>query len=96
MLPAGLAVQKLTGIQVFSTEESGRVLFWGTTIAEGNAATLLMCAVVLLCALISYRLIESPGRRAMRNYVSQWRRQRKETPYVKPNPARAVTPVSDV
>lgn len=69
MLPLGLAFQKVTGIAVLSHADGGPVWGMGGE-ASGLVAVLVMLALLILCSAATYRLIEEPGRTAMRRWVA--------------------------
>lgn len=71
MKPLGLILEKVTGLTVFGTQPGaeGGDLRWGAETWQGDLWTLLMLASVLAVSWATYRLIEAPGRSAMRRLL---------------------------
>ncbi len=68
--PLGLALQKVTGLQVFSavTRADGeQVQAWGASPWQGDLATVAMIVVIIAVAELTYRCVEIPVRDAVRN-----------------------------
>ena len=73
LMPLGLVVERLTGIQLISIAEhaGAPVRAWGYTTWQGNLATILMLACLLGCSWLTYHFIEAPGRDWMRRVVGR-------------------------
>jgi peptidoglycan/LPS O-acetylase OafA/YrhL len=72
MLPAGLLVQKLTGIVFLARNptypDAGYI--WGSSVSQVNIITLLMLLLVVFLSFWTYRFIETRGRDAMKRLVT--------------------------
>ncbi len=73
MLPAGLVFQKLTGIVFIAKNpaypDAGSV--WGNTVLQANIITLFMLFLIMFLSYWTYRLIETPGRDAVKKYLAK-------------------------
>ncbi len=68
MKPVALLVQKWTGIGIFTPGADGQLLF-GSGAIHGDVLTVLMLALVVLAASLSYVWIERPARDCVRAFV---------------------------
>jgi peptidoglycan/LPS O-acetylase OafA/YrhL len=69
---AGLYIQDMTGVtflEVRIGEDGAYLKTWGITFWQGDLATIVMIAMVILLAYASYRLIEEPSRNLVRRMV---------------------------
>jgi peptidoglycan/LPS O-acetylase OafA/YrhL len=73
MLPAGLLLQKLTGLQFIGHnplyKDAGSV--WGNTTLQANIITFFMMIFIIFLSYWSYRLIETSGRNAVKKYLAK-------------------------
>ena len=70
------AAQNLTGLPMFSPKEQldGSVIqAWGANTLQGDVATVMMLAMVLPVAWLSFRIIEMPARDGLRRLATQRR-----------------------
>ena len=66
--PAAVAIERAAHVRLFTwgTEFGLPRRFWGARTLEGDLFTVLMLAVLIACAWLTYRWIEAPGRRLVR------------------------------
>lgn len=65
MKPLGLGLQKVTGFALFSTASRGdgaTIQVWGTSPVSGTVSTVVMLAVVVGLAMLTFRHVEEPAR----------------------------------
>lgn len=72
MLPAAVLIQKQTGLQILSPAPAGSGInhVFGTDPFSGTFHVVLMLVLVVAASAVTYRLIEAPGRDAMRRLVN--------------------------